>query len=352
MHSLMRRMARAIFFSIAFVLIGALTWSPPVALAEESSKTNASSDTTPTTGGLTGDTVYAAVTTEAVSSSGSVVAGGGEISLPSVEVDPVCYYRWVGTGQQVAEKLNGPAAPEGVPPVVAHQYDKLRWTDLRIYEGYEQYSSDSAGDWYEPYCDRSRAPEGMDFDKYAMDWRIAHPTSFFPAGSAPVAEVDPQVLARAVWRSVRLPAPVVDYNPKMASPAGATIVGMDTWLWATDEVPKTISITATAGSTSVTVTARASRLLVDTEDGDVDCTGFGIPWVPGAPEGSSDCTVVFTRSSARRQGGATPVDVSVSYAASYTASDGTSGELGRASTRSQALIPVAEVQAVNVTPTG
>lgn len=160
------------------------------------------------------------------------------------------------------------------------------------------------------------------------------------------------MLARAVWRSVRLPAPVVDYNPKMASPAGATIVGMDTWLWATDEVPKTISITATAGSTSVTVTARASRLLVDTEDGDVDCTGFGIPWVPGAPEGSSDCTVVFTRSSARRQGGATPVDVSVSYAASYTASDGTSGELGRASTRSQALIPVAEVQAVNVTPTG
>ena len=65
-----------------------------------------------------------------------------------------------------------------------------------------------------------------------------------------------------------------------------------------------------------------------------------------AAEGSSNCTIEFTRSSAH-PGGTTPLDISVGYSVSYTATDGASGDLGAVTATSTTNIPVAEIQTIN-----
>ena len=141
---------------------------------------------------------------------------------------------------------------------------------------------------------------------------------------------------------MKIPAPTVQTNPKVGS-QGATLVGMDTWVWATGETPTSVKATATAGSTSVTVTAGSSGLQLSAPDGKASCTGFGIAWHQGMPEGSSPCTISFNRSSAHL-GGATPLAIKVAYSASYSGSDGSSGTLPAITTTSTVNLPVAEVQ--------
>ena len=61
------------------------------------------------------------------------------------------------------------------------------------------------------------------------------------------------------------------------------------------------------------------------------------------PEGSSPCTISFNRSSAHL-GGTTPLTVSVAYSATYTATDGSSGDLPAVTATNTINLPVAEVQ--------
>ena len=69
-----------------------------------------------------------------------------------------------------------------------------------------------------------------------------------------------------------------------------------------EQSPISVKATATAGSTSVTVTAGSSGLQLSTPDGKASCTGFGVAWRQGMPEGSSPCTISFNRSSAHLGG--------------------------------------------------
>ena len=73
---------------------------------------------------------------------------------------------------------------------------------------------------------------------------------------------------------------------------------------------------------------------------------FGTPWTKGTGEGTSDCTIEFTRSSAH-PGGTTPLDISVGYSVSYTATDGATGDLNPVTTTSTTTIPIAETQTTN-----
>ena len=114
-------------------------------------------------------------------------------------------------------------------------------------------------------------------------------------------------------------------------------------MWATGETPTSVKATATAGATSVTVTAGSSGLQLSAPDGKASCTGFGIAWHQGMPEGSSPCTISFNRSSAHL-GGATPLAIKVAYSASCSGSDGSSGTLPAITTTSTVNLPVAEVQ--------
>ena len=154
--------------------------------------------------------------------------------------------------------------------------------------------------------------------------------------------MDGATLAQAAWNAIKLLTPTVETNPKVGS-QGATLVGMDTWVWATGSTPKTVTATATAGPTTATVTASSAGLQLSAPDAKASCQGFGVAWHSGMPEGSSPCTISFNRSSAHL-GGSTPLTIKVAYSASYTATDGNSGTLPAITTTSTINLPVAEVQ--------
>ncbi|QHO92119.1 hypothetical protein CWT12_00980 [Actinomyces sp. 432] len=157
-------------------------------------------------------------------------------------------------------------------------------------------------------------------------------------------------MAQAAWDAVTIPTATIGYNP-MVGDIQATIVGWDTWVWATGDTPREVTVTATAGATTATITATASMLTLQPKDGTAKCTGFGIPWSEDNDSRGTDCMIVFNRSSAHFKDSTTPVDVKVSYAISYTASDGASGSMDTHTTSTTTSIPVAEIQAINTRPT-
>ena len=95
------------------------------------------------------------------------------------------------------------------------------------------------------------------------------------------------------------------------------------------------------------MTATSDGLRLQAPDAVSSCTGFGTAWQAGMAEGTSDCTIEFTRSSAHL-GGTTPVTASASYSATWTSTNGSSGTLDPATTTSTTNIPVTEIQTINV----
>ena len=267
-------------------------------------------------------------------------AGGGDSGLSaistSVSIKPSCGYAPGQTAEEF-EKENGPLAdaPEGGG---WDDYIKIR------YPGFREHRHDSGGRWWRSYCDRTAFSDDLTWAREASKFINNNPDNvWIPNGQSPPAPyISPAWLAEVAWRTVKIPAPTVETNPKVGD-RGATLVGMDTWVWATGETPTSVKATATAGSTSVTVTAGSSGLQLSAPDGKASCTGFGVAWHSGMPEGSSPCTISFNRSSAHL-GGATPLTIKVAYSASYTATDGNSGTLPAITTTSTVNLPVAEVQ--------
>ena len=272
--------------------------------------------------------------------SGSGGGGGAVTSSQTVTatVLPKCYYLTMQSGKEFAED--------------ARRLDKSLFEDNygrtldTSYSGWEDHADDEEGRWYVPTCDSSRLQPGEDIGQVADEFFRDHTAVFVPAGGEPPAPyIDGGTLARAAWDAVTIPQPGVETNPKLGD-SGATLVGMDTWVWATEDTPAKVTATATAGPVSATVTAVSDGLRLSAPDSAPSCHGFGTPWTEGAAEGSSDCTIEFTRSSAHL-GGSTPLDVSVGYSVSYTATDGATGDLGAVTTTSTTSLPVAEIQTIN-----
>lgn len=276
----------------------------------------------------------------------SVGSGGSGSGSAVVAVDPVCWWHPTRSGKDMAEYLDGQASADAA--------DQGEGTGLlkSLHPDYRSHADDAEGRWYAPVCNPAKLPKdnlGRVAIGIQAGWML-QPNRFVPASQAPPAPlVDGYTLAGAAREAVSIPAPSVDYNPKLSSPAGSTVVGMDTWVWATGEVPRTVQITASAGGVSATMTITGTRLSLSAPDATSDCTGFGTPWAPGAPEGSSNCTITFNRSSANQPSQATPLTTSVRYTTAWTASDGTSGALADITTTSTTPIPVAEIQTINTT---
>ncbi len=213
-----------------------------------------------------------------------------------------------------------------------------------FYPDYQSHKDDTEGYWWERYCNEKAFPDEESYDKAVDEFYDNNPERVWvPAGQAgPAPYVPGAVLAKAAWQAVKIPAPTVETNPKVGQ-QGATLVGMDTWVWATGDTPTSVTATASVGGNSATVTASSTGLQLSAPDGKASCTGFGIPWHSGMPEGSSPCTITFNRSSAHL-GGTTPLDIKVAYSASFTGSDGSSGTLPAITTTSTVNLPVAEVQ--------
>lgn len=256
-------------------------------------------------------------------------------------VAPICAYVPERNGGDTAENLRDDRYRGVTSP------GELR----ALYPDWEAHEHED-GFWYSRDCFIRRTPDDKEeahgLNEYRERFRASNPPKIWvPAGSEPpTPQVDGATLARAAWDAVTIPTPSIDRNPKLGD-SGATVVGLDTWVWATGDTPTTVTATATAGSVTATVQATGTGLSLSSPDATTTCSGFGTAWQPGMAEGSSDCTVMFNRSSAHL-GGTTPLRTSASYSVSWTASDGSSGTLDPVTTTSTTNIPVTEIQTINV----
>ena len=313
-------------------------------------------------GGVVAISVESSVTT--AGSGGGDGSGGGVTSSSSssteVTVAPVCFCKPGETGAEAAQGISKTkkaldseekrASARG-SKMAKERHDKATTQIDKNYPDYESHKDDTQGRWYGRHCDASRLSPGTnptfkeDLEKERKAFYEANPDQniWVPAGQqAPRPYISGTRLAKVAWEAVKIPAPTVEANPKVGS-QGATLVGMDTWVWATGSTPTSVTAKATAGSTTATITAGSSGLQLSAPDGKASCTGFGIAWHSGMSEGSSPCTISFNRSSAHL-GGTTPLTIKVAYSASYSGSDGSSGTLPAITTTSTVNLPVAEVQ--------
>ncbi|VEG29320.1 Uncharacterised protein [Actinomyces howellii] len=326
------------------ILLGTAAWLivlTPCALAaygkDSSSDASSSASTQADSDGGVQITVEATYTSSDGAAGSSATATS---STATTTVLPVCGYRQSMSGAGMVEHLSRPDV------IQVQSTTSENWAE--DYPGYETHAGDHAGYWYEPWCWSERAPDlsPTDFRTMSQAFESANSPVYVPAGSAPpTPTIDGRTLAQAAWDAVTIPAPTIAYNPTLGD-AGSTLVGWYTWIWATTDTPSHVTATATAGPVTATVTATASGLDLSGPDTEIDCTGFGTPWSRDAT--GTDCTVVFTRSSAHL-GGTTPLTTSISYTVAFTATDGSTGNLGNATTTSTTHIPVAEVQTLNTT---
>lgn len=296
-----------------------------------------------------GDGSYVvSISVSSTSASGASSEDGGWSMATTATALPVCWYQPGPSGSELAERIKAEIAQ-----AATDKERKRAQQEAGIWGDWEKHGEDKGGRWYAPMCDPARAESKEAFNETlrAFTEKAGLMPTWVPAGQEPPAPViDARTLVRAAMGAVRIPAPEVETNPRVTTGdgvSGATVVGLDTWVWATGETPSQVRVTASAGSLSATVVASASGLRVSAPDSVPSCTGWGSPWVPGqSQEGGSDCTVEFTRSSAHL-GGTTPLTVSVGYDVAWTATDGTSGTLDPITTTSTTDLPVAEIQTIN-----
>ena len=215
---------------------------------------------------------------------------------------------------------------------------------------YAAHADDGNGMWYQAKCDTSTKEGQNQLTELSLAERI---WVWEPDGqrAAPEPVVDPVTLARAAVEAAAIPAPSVETNPRITTDdgvEGAAVVGVDTWVWAASDTPSHVEVRATAGSTSVSVSADAGGLSLSAPGARTRCTGWGEPWREGTSrEGDSDCVVVFTRSAAH-----VPLTVSATYDITWTSTNGTGGTLEALTTTTTIDLPVAEIQTINrPTPT-
>ena len=207
--------------------------------------------------------------------------------------------------QQRHERSRGSRPPAGW---------KEPWVTTRM--DYAAHADDGNGMWYQAKCDTSTKEGQNQLTELSLAERI---WVWEPDGqrAAPEPVVDPVTLARAAVEAAAIPAPSVETNPRITTDdgvEGAAVVGVDTWVWAASGTPSHVEVRATAGSTSVSVSADAGGLSLSAPGARTRCTGWGEPWREGTSrEGDSDCVVVFTRSAAH-----VPLTVSATYDITWT----------------------------------
>lgn len=286
-------------------------------------------------GEASGGTISVTVTGSATRSSGSFSTGPTVVSAPAV-----CWYTLSDSGADFYAAWQ----PDGKYGSVWNYYS-TPFTGMVVSDAeLEAHKDDTAGRWAYPTCEHSnfRGEPGT-WGDFWEDYMATHGMVFVPEGQEPPApEVAVETLRDIARNALTLPPPTVGWNPKLQGNA-ATIVNFDTWVWLEDPTTS-FYVTATAGANSATVdaTLRDMTLSAPSAD-DVTCAGAGTPWSPGA---SSDCSIVFTRSSASEPGLKTTLSISTGWDTTWSANGVPRGALDGQVMTSQAQIPVAEVQTI------
>lgn len=334
-RSLARRGAALL---VAAGLAGGFTSVPAAPAAAAGCKVDSCPDDS-ASGSAGGGMITVVVTGSGVS------RGGGTIDVParSITVAPVCSFTPLWTGKEYYEGWQ----PGGLMHTSAGMGDADRDAEPQTpTPGFEQHKDDTEGMWWAPVCYSANHKGSSDeFRQIAADFFAAQDEVFVPPGTPPPGfEVPVEVLRDIASDEMTLPDPVVDWNPKMQDSA-ATVVNLDTWVWLVDPAEQ-LEVTATAGGNSATVEATLETMTLSAPGADATtCTGSGTPWTAGA---SSDCSIVFTHSSANQPGLKTPLTITTGWDAVWYANGAFQGALDSQTESAEALVPVAEVQSVIV----
>lgn len=166
------------------------------------------------------------------------------------------------------------------------------------------------------------------------------------AADPPAAQVDPAVVAQQAVDKMLLRGPRIGITPK---PGGKGVVGMPVYMWTAKGAetygPNVAS--ATAGSVTVTATAKVSRIVWTMGDGStVTCTTAGTPYrAEYGKKPSPDCGHRYTQPSSTQESGKYHVTATSTWTIDW-AGGGETGQLTE--TRASAAdITVAEVQVLN-----
>ena len=153
-----------------------------------------------------------------------------------------------------------------------------------------------------------------------------------PAGPPGVSGAQ---LARQAFASFQVATPVPEFSPT------TSVVGVQTWLWLRSGWASK-SATASVPGLSATVTAQPTRVVWSMGDGGrTVCDGPGKAWDPDQPDASTDCSYTYPVA------GHFTVTVTVYFQTSWSASDGTAGQLAAITGRTTVPVTVDEIQAVN-----
>jgi hypothetical protein len=167
--------------------------------------------------------------------------------------------------------------------------------------------------------------------------QIVGPGGGGPAGLATPAapRITGAQLARQAFAGFRVSVP-----KPVLSPATA-VVNYPTWLWLEGGWDSQ-SATAKVPGLSATVTAAPTKVVWNMGDGgQATCDGPGVPWSNSAPNATTYCSYTYP------VGGSFTATVTVYFSASFSASDGTGGQLGAVNGQVTFPVQVDEIQAVN-----
>ena len=144
--------------------------------------------------------------------------------------------------------------------------------------GYQKYKDDDLGHWYGAMCTSANWPDQNDaagFTNFALQFFKAHPEVYVPAGQTPPQlPVPPALLRDIAIKNLKLPDPVLDWNPKIRGTQG-TLVNLDTWFWL-DHPPATLVVYAAAGGNEASVTAAFAGVDITAPgEAPLSCTGPG-----------------------------------------------------------------------------
>ena len=175
-------------------------------------------------------------------------------------------------------------------------------------------------------------------------------------GGTFVPQPQPEDLLPELYERGRAAAPHAGaaHRPGRLDAGAVDHVHLPTFFWVDQSQGQWASVEASASVPGLTVTARAvpERLVVHPGDGtgDITCEGAPLPFVQGRDDLVlfAGCEHAYRDSSAMAASGdAYPVTVDVIWHATWSASNGESGDLGTVSTTSETRpLPVAEIQAL------
>ena len=174
---------------------------------------------------------------------------------------------------------------------------------------------------------------------------------FVPASETPA---DPGTVAESVVETMPLVKPTVRMAP---SPPAQTYVNMETWLWVNPDEWRTVTASATAGATVVTVKAEPVEVVWDLGGETFTCSSPGRPWTAGmTARARTNCSHVFTRTSTAQPDGVIFASTQIIYRAAWTCTgvcSSSAGSLGdvRGFASDRVAVRVGEIQSL-VTDTG